>query len=152
MCFFNEKSHMFSKFLYGIHFVSSHFFVSLSPSGNSTKRMFVRQSHCFRDMSPIDRSIGDEHKKHLFNWIPPSGGSPPPHSSGAGRLAVGVRVLLGSWRLLISTSIRIRMAIMITTRLLESVSCYVLGDSGLHVSRVAAECCQAPENDFRGPV
>ena len=36
--------------------------------------------------------------------------------------------------------------------LLAWVSCYVLGDSGLHVSRGAADCCQASESDFRGPV
>ena len=32
------------------------------------------------------------------------------------------------------------------------MSCYVLGDSGLSVSRGAAECYQRPESDFRGPV
>ena len=36
--------------------------------------------------------------------------------------------------------------------LLAVVFCYVLGDSGLSVSRGAAECCQRPESDFRGPV
>ena len=36
--------------------------------------------------------------------------------------------------------------------LLALVSCYVLGDSGLSVSRGAAECCQRQESDFRGPV
>ena len=36
--------------------------------------------------------------------------------------------------------------------LLALVFCYVLGDSGLSVSRGAAECCQRQESDFRGPV
>ena len=36
--------------------------------------------------------------------------------------------------------------------LLAVASCYVLGDSELSVSGGAAECCQRPESDFRGPV
>ena len=66
-----------------------------------------------------------ERERERFSYLiefPLAGGAPPP-----------LVLELGVW-------------------LLAVVSCYVLGGSGLSVSRGAAECCQRPESDFRGPV